>query len=513
MEWGRLVELVGRVRATARKGEKVALIAELLRQTRGRETGLLALYLTGTLPQGRIGVGWRTLEPALPSGPAQGEPLTLARLHEGLDAVAAETGPGSADRRLRLLRALLQATDEAGRRLLVELLLGEVRQGALEGLVIEAIARAAGLAPADVRAAAMYAPSLGDLARAALEEGAAGLARFSLVLLSPAAPMLASPTGDAEEALERLGEAAFEYKVDGARLQVHRAGDEVRVFTRQLQDVTPRVPEVVEWARALPTREAVVEGEALALRADGRPRPFQETMRRLGRSKDVEAARRAQPLSFFFFDALYVEGEGPLVALPYTERIVRLRRLVSPGLLLPQLVTRDPEEAEHFFAQALADGHEGLMAKSLGAPYAAGQRGFHWLKLKPAHTLDLLVLAAEWGSGRRKGWLSNLHLGARDAESGQPVMLGKTFKGLTDEVLRWQTEKLLALETSRDDWTVRVRPELVVEIAFGDVQESRQYPAGLALRFARVKRYRSDKSAAEADTIQRVREIFRRQRE
>ena len=448
----------------------------------------------------------------MPSGPAIGVPLTLERVDEALSSVAAETGPGSAERRLRSLRALLESADDAGRRLLVELLLGEVRQGALEGLVIEAIARASGLAPADVRAAAMYAPNLGELARAALEEGAAGLGRFSLRLLSPVAPMLASPAGDAGEALERLGEAAFEYKLDGARLQVHRAGDEVRVFTRQLQDVTARVPEVVEWARALPVREAVVEGEALALREDGRPRPFQETMRRLGRSKDVEAARRAQPLSSFYFDALFVEGEGPLVALPYAERVERLLRLVSPEALLPRVVTRDPGEAERFFEGALAAGHEGVMAKSLAAPYAAGQRGFHWLKLKPAHTLDLLVLAAEWGSGRRKGWLSNLHLGARDAQSGQPVMLGKTFKGLTDETLRWQTEKLLALETSRDDWTVRVRPELVVEIAFGDVQESKQYPAGLALRFARVRRYRAEKTAVEADTIQTVRAIFERQR-
>ncbi|HEX9187807.1 MAG TPA: ATP-dependent DNA ligase [Vicinamibacteria bacterium] len=512
MLWSRLVDLVERVRATTKKGEKVSLIADLLRETRGRETELAALYLTGTLPQGRIGVGWRTLQPAMPTGPATGEPLTLARLDEALSAVAAEKGPGSAERRLGRLRALLGGTDEPGRRLLVELLVGEVRQGALDGVAIEAIARAAGLAPSDVRRAAMYAPHLGELALAALEEGASGLDRFSLRLLSPVAPMLASPAGDAEEALERLGEAAFEYKLDGARLQVHRAGDEVRVFTRQLQDVTARVPEVVEWARGLPVREAVVEGEALALRPDGRPRPFQETMRRLGRSKDVAAARRDVPLSSFFFDLLYLEGEGPLVSLPYAARAERLRRLVAPGLLLPRLVTRDAEEAERFFEQAVEAGHEGLMAKSLEAPYEAGQRGFHWLKLKPAHTLDLVILAVEKGSGRRQGWLSNLHLGARDAESGRFVMLGKTFKGLTDEMLRWQTEKLLALETSRDDWTVRVRPELVVEVAFGDVQESHQYPAGVALRFARVKRYRSDKAAAEADTIQAVREIFRRQR-
>jgi DNA ligase-1 len=512
VEWAALVELVGRVRATSKKGEKVALIAEALRQTHGRETELLALYLTGSLPQGRIGVGWRTLEPAMPSGPAVGEPLTLARVDGALAAVAAETGSGSADRRLRMLRALLEATDGPGRRLLVELLMGEVRQGALEGLVIEAIAKAARLPPADVRRAAMYAPSVRELAHAALGEGTAGLGRFSLRLLSPVAPMLASPADDTEEALGRLGEAAFEYKLDGARLQVHRAGDEVRVFTRQLQDVTARVPEVVEWARSLPVGEAVVEGEALALRPDGKPRPFQETMRRLGRSKDVEDARRALPLSSFFFDLLYLQGEGPLVLIPYAQRVERLERLVEPAVLLPRLVTRAAREADRFFDQAVAAGHEGLMAKSLTAPYAAGQRGFHWLKLKPAHTLDLVILAVEKGSGRRSRWLSNLHLGARDAESGQLVMLGKTFKGLTDAMLEWQTEKLSALQVSTDGWTVHVRPELVAEIAFSEVQESPRYPAGLALRFARVKRYRPDKPAAEADTLQAVRAIFEHQR-
>jgi DNA ligase-1 len=358
----------------------------------------------------------------------------------------------------------------------------------------------------------MYSGNLGEVAQAALREGAAGLARFSLRLLSPVAPMLASPAGDVEEALERLGEAAFEYKVDGARVQVHKAGDAVRVFTRQLQEVTGRVPEIVEWARGLPARELVLEGEAIALRSDGRPHPFQVTMRRLGRTKDVEAARRELPLSSFFFDCLFVEGEGPLVSLPYEKRVERLRQTVAPGLLLPRRVTGDPDEADRVLRQALDLGHEGLMAKSLQAPYTAGQRGFHWLKLKSAHTLDLVVLAAEWGSGRRKGWLSNLHLGARDPESGGFVMLGKTFKGLTDEMLRWQTEKLLALEERREEWVVHVRPELVAEIAFSDVQESPRYPAGLALRFARVKSYRSDKPAGQADTIQTVAEISRRQR-
>jgi DNA ligase-1 len=512
MDWPALVDRVSRVRATPRKGEKVALLAETLREARGREVELVATWLTGELPQGRIGVGWRTLQAAMPSGPPAGEALTLARLDEALSAIAADSGPGSGERRGRALRALLERTDDAGRRLLVELLTGELRQGALDGLVTEAIAAAASLPPADVRRAAMFADGLGPLARAALEEGAAGLGRFSLRLLSPVSPMLASPAGDAEEAFERLGEAAFEYKVDGARLQVHRAGDEVRVFTRHLQDVTARVPEVVEWARTLPVREAVVEGEAIALRPDGRPRPFQETMRRLGRRLDVDAVRRDLPLSSFLFDCLYVEGEGPLVGRPYAERVARLRRLVGAEHLLPRLVTRDQGEVSRFFDRAVADGHEGLMAKSLEAPYAAGQRGFHWLKLKPAHTLDLVILAVEKGSGRRSRWLSNLHLGARDASSGQLVMLGKTFKGLTDEMLEWQTEKLQSLAVSTDGFTVHVRPELVAEIAFSDVQESPRYPAGLALRFARVKRYRPEKPAAEADTIEAVRAIFERQR-
>jgi ATP-dependent DNA ligase I len=512
MQLAELVTLVGRLRATSKKTEKVALIAATLRQAREREIELVALYLTGTLTQGRIGIGYRGLQAATPSGPATSEPLTLVGLDEALSLLAGEKGQGSVERRARGLRALLERADEPGRRFLFELLTGEVRLGALDGLVLEAVAIASGLAAAQVRQAAMFAPGIGGLARAAIEDGAAGLGRFSLQLLSPISPMLANPAEDAGEALERLGEAAFEYKVDGARLQVHRAGDEVRVFTRHLQDVTARVPEVLEWARALPVREAVVEGEALALRTDGRPRPFQETMRRLGRKLDVEAVRRDLPLSSFYFDCLYLEGEGSLIERPYSERVERLQRIVAPDALLPRLVTGDSEAARRFFEQAIEAGHEGLMAKSLTAPYAAGRRGFQWLKLKRHHTLDLVILAVERGSGRRRRWLSNLHLGARDAESGQFVMLGKTFKGLTDEMLEWQTQALTALETQTDGYVVHVRPELVAEIAFSDVQESPRYPAGLALRFARVRRYRPEKPASEADTLQAVRTIFERQR-
>jgi len=507
-----LVECVARVRATSRKLEKVTLLAELLRPARGREAELAALYLTGTLPQGRIGLGWRTIQPAMPSEEAVGDPLSVLDVDRTCDVIAAESGAGSAERKGRALRQLFARATADERRFLVELFVGELRQGALEGVLSDAIARAAGLPPADVRQAAMYADSIGEVARAAIEEGASGLSRFSLRLLSPIAPMLASTADDVDAALERLGPAAFEYKLDGARIQVHKAGDDVRVFTRHLQDVTARVPEVVEWARALAVREAVVEGEAIAMRADGRPHAFQVTGSRIGRSKDVEAARAATPLSSFFFDCLFVEGDGSLVALPYAERAQRLAQLVAESSLLPRLVTGDAIEASRFMSRALDAGHEGVMAKSLDAPYAAGQRGFHWLKLKSAHTLDLVVLAVEWGSGRRQGWLSNLHLGARDTESGQFVMLGKTFKGLTDAMLEWQTGKLLALEVSRDEYTVHVRPELVVEIAFSDVQESPRYPAGLALRFARVKHHRPEKPASEADTIQTVQAIFDRQR-
>jgi len=507
-----LVDLVGRVRATSRKTEKVTLIADFLRRTRGREAELVALYLTGSLPQGRIGYGWRTIQAAMRDLPSSGPPPMLEELDRVFDDVARDEGPGSSERKTTALRALMARAESVERRFLAELLVGEVRQGALDGLVQEAIARAAGLPAASVRQAAMYSGNLGEVARTALEEGAAGLSRFSLRLLEPVAPMLASPAEDVDEALERLGEAAFEYKLDGARIQLHKAGDDVRVFTRQLQNVTARVPEVVEWARGLPAREMVLEGEAIALRPDGKPHPFQVTMRRLGRSKDVAAARGQLPLSSFFFDCLYLEGEGPLVSLPYAQRLERLERTTPSGALLPRIVTGRREDAERFFTQALGAGHEGLMAKSLAAPYAAGQRGFSWLKLKSARTLDLVVLAVEWGSGRRKGWLSNLHLGARDSGSGEFVMLGKTFKGLTDQMLRWQTEKLLSLEVRRDEWTVHVRPELVVEVAFSDVQESPRYPAGLALRFARVKRYRPDKPATEADTIGTVMEIFRQQR-
>jgi DNA ligase-1 len=511
MQLARLVELVDKVRATSKKTEKIALLADFLQQTQGREIELAAHYLAGTLPQGRIGVGWRMIEEATTDASPSAEPLGLIELDQTFTHIGADEGPGSLQRKIALLRRLYERATPGERRFLGQLLMGELRQGAVEGLLLEAIAKAACLSPADVRQAMMLGGSLGETARRALEQGAAGLARFSLKLFTPVAPMLASPVEDVEQALVRLEQAALEFKMDGARIQVHKGGDEVRVFTRQLLDVTERLPEVVEWARALPVREVILEGEAIALRPGGRPHPFQVTMRRLGRTKDVDTMRQQLPLSYFFFDCLYRKEEGPLITLPYRTRFDILSQTIPTASLIPKLVTGDREEAAQFLKRSLEAGHEGLMAKSLGAPYVAGQRGFHWLKLKSATTLDLVVLAAEWGHGRRSGWLSNLHLGARDFESGQFVMLGKTFKGLTDERLAWQTEKLLSLEVSRDSFTVHVRPELVAEIAFGGIQESPRYPGGLALRFARVKRFRPDKPASEADTIQTVMELYRKQ--
>lgn len=509
MQLARLVITVDSVRATTKKSEKVRLLAETLRETRTRETELAALYLSGSLPQGKIGIGWNVIQKAMASASA-GERLTLLDVDAAFDRLAAEQGIGSTERRVTELSRLFSRSISEERRFLSQLLIGEIRQGALEGLLLEAIAKAACLPPADIRQAFMFAPDIGTLARVALEEGRAGLDRFSLSLFKPIAPMLANTAVGVEEVFSRLGEAAWEYKLDGARIQVHKGGEDVRIFTRQLQDVTERLPEIVEWARSLPVREAVLDGEAIALRPDGRPQPFQITMRRLGRIKDITMMREAIPLSPFAFDVLYVDGAVLLTSF-YQERTNVLASIAS-GVSVPRLVTAQPEEARRFLAQSLAAGHEGVMVKSLVTPYIAGQRGFHWLKLKEATTLDLVVLAAEWGNGRREGWLSNLHLGARDQESGQFVMLGKTFKGLTDEMLRWQTEKLLSLETYRDAYTVFVQPQLVVEIAFSDIQESPRYPAGLALRFARVKRYRLDKSADQAETVQEVSVLFHAQR-
>jgi DNA ligase-1 len=508
-----LAELAGTSRAVGELRGRLAKLERLadgLRRMAPEEVPIGVAWLSGELPQGRIGVGWATLQGALaetqPSASASG--LTLREVDAELSRIGGLRGGGSAGARAAALRALLARCSEEERSFLAPLLAGELRQGALEGLMAEALARAAALPASDVRRALMLAGDLGSVARAALEQGAAGLAAFRLELFRPLQPMLAQTAADPAEALAGLGgRGAFEWKLDGARVQLHREGDAVRVFTRGLLDVTGAVPELVEAARALPVRSLVLDGEAIALRADGRPLPFQETMRRFGRRLD-DAARAERPLRGFYFDCLHLDGRD-LLASPAQERWRALDERLPEAQRVPRLVTESVSEAGSFLAGALAHGHEGMMAKALDAPYEAGRRGGSWLKLKPVHTLDLVVLGAEWGSGRRKGKLSNLHLGARDPASGGFVMLGKTFKGMTDELLAWQTEALQAIATSREGGVVYVRPELVVEVAFDGVQRSPHYPGGVALRFARVRAYRPDKRPEDADTLETVRSLER----
>jgi DNA ligase-1 len=483
-----LVNVSGRVAGTRARLEKVEHLAELLRRLESREIEIAVAFLSGSLRQGRIGLGPAAVRDARPVAAAEEPRLSLAEVDSTFEQIGALSGPGSTGEKARRLGSLLGRATRAELEFLVRLVLGDVRQGALTGLMTEALARAAEVPATEVRRALMLAGDLTDVARAVLTEGRPALARFRLQLFRPLQPMLAQPAANLGEVFDRYDEVALEYKLDGARVQVHKVGDEVKVFSRRLNDVSVAVPELIEAARELPARELLLDGEVLVLRADGSPQPFQVTMRRFGRKINEDLIDRTAG-----------------------ERFALLRELAS-GLVAPGLVTRDPTDAAAFVDEALARGHEGVMAKATGAPYQAGSRGFAWLKLKPSHTLDLVVLAVEWGSGRRRGWLSNLHLGARDPLGGGFVMLGKTFKGMTDEMLAWQTKRFQQIAVASDEYTVYVRPEVVVEIAFSDVQQSPQYPAGMALRFARVKRYRDDKTPAEADTLDAVRAILDKQR-
>jgi DNA ligase 1 len=509
MQLAEIVHTSHRVASASGRLEKIALLAECLRRLPPEEIEPGVGFLTGDLRQGRIGVGAAALRNAAAGSgpPACGATLSVADVDRAFQEIARTSGRGSGQRRTELLRELFGRATPAEREFLIRLVLGELRQGALEGVMIEAVARAAAVPAGSVRRAAMFAGDLRAVACVALTEGAEGLQPIGLQLFRPIQPMLAQTADDVGEALQRIGEAALEFKLDGARVQVHKTADAVRVYSRSLNDVTVAVPELVEHVRRLPARELILDGEVLALRPDGTPHPFQTTMRRFGRRLDVDALRRTLPLVPYFFDCLWADGE-PLVDRPAGERMAELSARLPGELIIPRRVVAGADDGRAFLEQALRRGHEGLVAKSLTAAYEAGQRGAGWLKIKPAHTLDLVVLAVEWGHGRRHGWLSNLHLGARDPASGGFAMLGKTFKGLTDEMLAWQTARLLELEISRDEWTVYVRPELVVEVAFNNVQHSPHYASGLALRFARVKRYRSDKIAAEADTVETVRAIF-----
>jgi DNA ligase-1 len=502
----RLAAVSAALAATRSRKEKTRLLAELLRELAPDERETAVAWLTGVLPGGKLSLGPAAIYAA--HAPAALEAtLTLGAAALALEELRGIAGKGSARKREQLLASVFAAATVLEQQFLAGLLLGELRQGALEGVMVDAIAAAAAVPAAEVRRALMLAGSVAPVASAALEEGSAGLQRFRLTLYAPLAPMLASPTSDVDSALAALPAAVFEYKLDGARVQIHKGDEGVRVYSRTGRDVTASVPEVAAAIAALPVAAAILDGEVLALTPAGQPRPFQDTMRRFGRKLDVAGMQQSLPLSLFCFDCLHLNG-ADLIDRSLAERHGQLAGAVPPTLNVPRLVTADRDAARAFLAAALAQGHEGIMAKDPASRYEAGSRGAAWLKIKVAHTLDLVVLAAEWGSGRRQGWLSNLHLGARDP-SGGFVMLGKTFKGLTDEVLKWQTQKLkaLAIDPTARDYVVAVRPELVVEIAFNELQVSRRYPGGLALRFARVVRYRPDKQPADADTIETVRAI------
>lgn len=495
------------VASTSGRLEKIGYLADLLTRTPPDEIEIVVGFLTGEPRQGRMGVGGALLTALRDVPPAAGPTLDVHDVDGVFDRVSGTSGPGSAAARADLLRHLLGAATRNEQEFLVRLMFGELRQGALEGVIVDAIARASNIPAARIRRATMLAGDVATVARTALVEGDPALSRFILEPFRPIQPMLADSAADVADAIANLGAASFEYKLDGARIQVHKVGDDVRAFSRNLRDVTAAVPEVVTVVRAMPARELVLDGEAIALRPDGSPQPFQVTMRRFGRKLDVNEMKATLPITPLFFDAIFVDG-SPLVDEPLTRRIEILSGQAQEANRVPRILTGDAAVAAAFAARARAAGHEGVMAKSLDAGYAAGRRGSAWLKIKQAHTLDLVILAAEWGSGRRVGTLSNLHLGARDAERGGFVMLGKTFKGLTDEMLAWQTTRFLELEIGRDAHTVYVRPEVVAEIAFNDIQASPQYPGGLALRFARVKRYRSDKTAADADTFATIQKIY-----
>jgi DNA ligase-1 len=487
-----LVATFDAVRATRSRKAKIAAVAEALRAAGTDEVVVVATYLSGSLTQRRTGVGWRSLTQLPP--PAAEPTLGVLEVDAAFDRIAAIGGAGSQAERKQQMEALFGAATEPEQRLLVGLVTGEVRTGALEGILVEAIAAAFDVPGPVVRRAVMLGGSAPFAAHAAATGGQEALAAVGLEVGRPVKPMLAGSAPDLAAALETVGlPCLVDGKLDGIRIQVHRKGDDVGIYSRSLDDLTERFPAIADLARSLPTETLVLDGEALLVDESGRPAMFQDT------------ASSAE-LTPYFFDVLHVDGRDLLDA-PATERAAALAELVPEENLVPRLLAEDADAAADFQAQVLADGHEGVVVKAVDTPWEAGRRGSGWVKVKPRHTLDLVVLAVEWGSGRRKGWLSNIHLGARDGDDF--VMLGKTFKGMTDEMLTWQTERFLELETSREGHVVHVRPEQVVEIAFDGLQRSTRYPGGLALRFARVVRYRDDKTAAEADTIEAVRGLAR----
>jgi DNA ligase 1 len=485
---------------TSSRSRKVAVLSDLLRRLDAAEVPVVAGFLSGAPRQGRVGVGYATVY-ALDEPPAEEPTLTVGDLDAAITAIQATTGPGSAGTRKRLLADLLRRATEAEASFVKRLFTGELRQGALAGIMVDAVAKAAGVPLEAARRALMLSGDLTRTAELALTEGEEGLRAVGFELFRPILPMLASPGETVAEAVTAFELSSVEWKLDGIRIQIHRRDDEVRIYTRNLNDVTYALPGIVDAVRRLPVRQVVLDGEALWLGEDG-PAAFQDTDALIDRDAPPEG------VATFLFDLLHVDGED-LLDVPLRQRSERLEEL-APELGIPRVLTSDPDEAERVLAESLRAGHEGVVVKDAASLYAAGRRGKAWRKVKPVRTYDLVVLGAEWGHGRRQGWLSNLHLGARDPETGSFVMVGKCFKGLTDELLRWQTDELFEREIGRRGIAVLVRPELVVEIALDGVQSSTRYPGGVALRFARVKRYRPDKPAEEADTIDDLRALLPR---
>lgn len=505
MLFAQLVETSRAIGSTTKRLQKTDLLATLLKQLQPDEIETAVAFLSGATRQGRVGIGYAAIRDARTKA-AENPTLQIMDVDRTLDQIAGVQGSGADRNRRELLNRLFTQSVEIEQNFLTGLLMGEIRQGALEGIMLDALAKASNISADRIRRAAMMGGGVAAIARKVLTEGEAGLHGFDVQLFRPVQPMLAQTAEDVNDAIDQLGEAALEYKFDGARVQAHKSGDQVAIYSRQQNDVSAAIPEIVQAVRALPANDLILDGEVLSLDAEGRPQPFQVSMRRFGRKVNVDELLNELPMSPFWFDLLYLDG-GSLIDEPQSRRFGQLEQLAPATNLVPHLVTADQNAAEDFLHQALARGHEGVMAKSPASGYAAGARGQSWLKIKKPRTLDLVVLAAEWGNGRRQGWLSNLHLGARDTEKGGFAMLGKTFKGLTDEMLAWQTQEFQKIELARDAYTVYLEPKIVAEIAFNEIQISSRYESGLALRFARVKRYRTDKSAADADTFETVKKL------
>jgi DNA ligase 1 len=486
------------VAGTSSRSRKVAVLAELLRRLDPNEIGAAVGFLAGVPRQGRVGVGYSTIY-GLDDEPAQEASLTIQELDRAITEIQQTTGPGSGAGRGRVLSELLERATEEEADFVRRLFTGELRQGALGGLMIDAVAKAAGVSGELARRALMLSGDLTRTAEIAIADGEDGLREVGFEIFRPILPMLASTAESVPDALASFHRASVEWKLDGIRIQIHRRGDDVRVYTRNLNDITDTLPGIVRAVRALPVTQAVLDGEALWMSDEG-PAAFQDTV------SQIDSAAPPEGIVTFLFDALHLDGDD-LLDVPLEARAALLER-VAPELRIPSVVTSDPDTAADVLEAALRAGHEGIVVKDASSRYSAGRRGKAWRKVKPVRTYDLVVLGAEWGHGRRQGRLSNLHLGARDPHSGEFVMVGKTFKGMTDDLLEWQTKELLARETERRGIAVLVRPELVVEIALDGVQSSTRYPGGLALRFARVKRYRPDKDAGEADTIDDLRALL-----